>query len=161
MDDIKGLINRLWNDRAALYDPLRHGIPSDLGNTIKEAAEALENLDAQLDVIVTEDIEAQQELTGYRALGTLEHLQGIVEAPMPLTLDELRNMDGEPVWIKSLTGESGRWGLVSPFRQATTGKLYVYTYDTRHGERRYSDQEYGMVWIAYRRKPKEEQYAND
>lgn len=80
MDDIKGLINRLWNDRAALYDPLRHGIPSDLGNTIKEAAEALENLDAQLDVIVGEDIEAQQELAGYRALGTLEHLQRIVEA---------------------------------------------------------------------------------
>lgn len=78
-----------------------------------------------------------------------------------LTLDELRKMDGEPVWIKSLTGESGRWGLVSPFRQATTGKLYVYTYDTRHGEQRYSDQEYGMVWIAYRRKLEEEHHNGE
>lgn len=78
-----------------------------------------------------------------------------------LTLDELRKMDGEPVWIKSLTDQTERWGLVSLFRQATTGKLYVYIYDTGHGERNLSSQEYGMTWLAYRCKPKEEQYAND
>jgi len=74
----------LYKDKATL----------EIMDICMEAAEALENLDAQLDVLVKEDIEAQQELAGYRALGTLEHLQGIVEAPMPLTLDELRDMDG-------------------------------------------------------------------
>lgn len=74
----------LYKDKATL----------EIMDICMEAAESLENLDAQLDVIVTEDIEAQQELAGYRALGTLEHLQGIVEAPMPLTLDELQDMDG-------------------------------------------------------------------
>lgn len=87
MDDIKELITRLRaNNRKSGW--------SDIDRLMDEAAEALENLDAQLDVLVKEDIEAQQELAGYRALGTLEHLQGIVEAPMPLTLDELRDMDG-------------------------------------------------------------------
>lgn len=73
MDDIKELITRLRaNNRKSGW--------SDIDRLMDEAAEALENLDAQLDVIVAEDIEAQQELAGYRALGTLEHLQRIVEA---------------------------------------------------------------------------------
>ena len=84
-----------------------------------------------------------------------------LEPNNPMTLDELRKMDGEPVWIKSLTDQTERWGLVSLFRQATTGKLYVYIYDTGHGERNLSSQEYGMTWLAYRCKPEEEQYAND
>jgi hypothetical protein len=55
----------LYKDKATL----------EIMDICMEAAEALENLDAQLDVLVKEDIEAQQELAGYRALGTLEHLQ--------------------------------------------------------------------------------------
>ena len=57
----------LYKDKATL----------EIMDICMEAAEALENLDTQLDVLVKEDIEAQQELAGYRALGTLEHLQGI------------------------------------------------------------------------------------
>ena len=91
MDDIKDLITRLRTD-AENQERVLH--VCDSTRNALDAAEALENLDAQLDVLVKEDIEAQQELAGYRALGTLEHLQGIVEAPMPLTLDELRDMDG-------------------------------------------------------------------
>ena len=78
-----------------------------------------------------------------------------------LTLDELRKMDGEPVWIKSLTDQTERWGLVALFRQATSGKLYVYIYDTGHGERNLSSQEYGMTWLAYRRKPEEEHHNGE
>lgn len=33
------------------------------------------------------------------------------ENPKPLTLDELRQMDGEPVWLMV---ESGMWGIVHP-----------------------------------------------
>lgn len=77
MDDIKDLINRLRTD-AENQERVLH--VCDSTRNALDAAEALENLDAQLDVLVKEDIEAQQELAGYRALGTLEHLQGIANA---------------------------------------------------------------------------------
>lgn len=72
MDDIKDLINRLRTD-AENQERVLH--VCDSTRNALDAAEALENLDAQLDVLIKEDIEAQQELAGYRALGTLEHLQ--------------------------------------------------------------------------------------
>ena len=71
------LIRRLRED-AENQERVLHVCDSTI-NAL-EAAEALEEMDAQLDVLIKEDIEAQQELAGYRALGTLEHLQGIVEA---------------------------------------------------------------------------------
>lgn len=73
MDDIKELITRLRaNNRKSGW--------SDVDRLMGEAANVLEDMDTQLDVLVKEDIEAQQELAGYRALGTLEHLQGIADA---------------------------------------------------------------------------------
>lgn len=53
---------------------------SDIDKMMDEAAEALENLDAQLDVCIQGDAEVQAEIAGYRALGTLEHLRELVEA---------------------------------------------------------------------------------
>lgn len=153
MDDIKELITRLRaNNRKSGW--------SDIDRLMDEAAEALENLDAQLDVLVKEDIEAQQELAGYRALGTLEHLQGIVEAPMPLTLDELQDMDGDPVWTitNGLEG-SGRWELV--WFSGLDGEEFVTMVNAVEGMYRCPVETYGRTWLAYRRKPKEEQYAND
>ena len=58
----------LYKDKATL----------EIMDICMEAADALENLDAQMDVLVKEDIEAQQELAGYRDLGTLEHLRELV-----------------------------------------------------------------------------------
>lgn len=48
--------------------------PLCIGDDLTAAADAIEDMDAQMDVLVKEDIEAQQELFGYRALGTLDHL---------------------------------------------------------------------------------------
>ena len=31
----------------------------------------------------------------------------------PLTIEELRGMDGEPVWITHKDGSGGRWGIVN------------------------------------------------
>lgn len=70
MDDIKDLITRLRaNNRKSEW--------SDIDRLMGEAANVLEDMDTQLDVLVKEDIEAQQELAGYRALGTLEHLRAL------------------------------------------------------------------------------------
>lgn len=94
MDDIKDLITRLRaNNRKSGW--------SDVDRLMGEAANVLEDMDTQLDVLVKEDIEAQQELAGYRALGTLEHLQGIVEAERDGRLVVMPCKVGDTVYILS------------------------------------------------------------
>ena len=68
----------------------------------------------------------------------------------PLTLDELRQMGGEPVWVQTPgIPKYGRWVIVAGV-------------DTEDGQRTlycqgdYTCRNYGRDWIAYRR-PKEEQ----
>ena len=60
----------------------------------------------------------------------------------PLTLEELREMDGEPVWVQSMV--SG-WTLVDVERGCCTNG---------RGETA-SFERYGELWLAYRRKPEE------
>ena len=70
------------------------------------------------------------------------------ERNTPLTLDELLQMDGEPVWVEFQDGSGGCWGLVhiTMFNHVvlanglycTVGKPY-----------------YGKTWLAYRKKPEE------
>ena len=73
-----------------------------------------------------------------------------------LTLDELRNMDGEPVWVSVSnnwreSGVSEGWCIVR--FHSEDDRVRVYVYDTRHGARFFAQQDYGESWIAYRRKP--------
>lgn len=70
----------------------------------------------------------------------------------PLTLEELRKMDGEPVWIKWIkTVDDDRiyececeWAIVSKKFERVAGNSTYFCFD-----------KYGDVWIAYRRKPEE------
>lgn len=67
------------------------------------------------------------------------------EDPKPLTLEELRQMDGEPIWLDGF-----EWRIsygVSTF----TGSLCL---ETGLGCRIPLDG-YGETWFAYRHKPKE------
>ena len=66
------------------------------------------------------------------------------ERNAPLTLDELRQMDGEPVWI--VAGDVSWWDIVS-------FSVQDWLYLARGEELRYSM--YGE-WLAYRHKPEEE-----
>lgn len=68
----------------------------------------------------------------------------------PLTLEELRQMDGEPVWIKLFDPDEEFWVLRNDW------------VDTRNPEpmilfhmRWYSHADYGRTWLAYRSKPME------
>ena len=68
----------------------------------------------------------------------------------PLTLDERRRMDGEPVWIKLFDKDEEFWVL-----------RYEWV-DTRNPDpmillhmRWYSHADYGKTWLAYRQKPEE------
>lgn len=73
------------------------------------------------------------------------------ENPKPLTLDELREMDGEPVWIRAK-----HYGIYADI---------VNIMGKEDGERRvhfsinYRLQENGCgkTWLAYRNKPKEDE----
>lgn len=63
------------------------------------------------------------------------------ENPAPLTIEELRQMDGQPVWIDDWWEDSHGW------------ELSMDAADYFDGERR-TEKEYGSIWIAYRHKPK-------
>ena len=64
----------------------------------------------------------------------------------PLTLDELRKMDGEPVWVQSPgVPEYGRWAIVEG---AGENCLFLRDDFTCH--------DYGKTWLAYRQKPEED-----
>lgn len=74
----------------------------------------------------------------------------------PLTLDELREMDGMPVWI-TIPGENcGEWAIM---RKIELGDICILC--PVGVKRRYGDDasgvmgDYGKNWIAYRRKPEE------
>ena len=72
----------------------------------------------------------------------------------PLTLDELREMGGEPVWCVGRSGE-GRWGIVH-FYDDDGFECYMTEYGRIDGWCYGSDGEYG--WLAYRRKPEEDDH---
>ena len=65
----------------------------------------------------------------------------------PLILDELREIDGEPVWIQSLGDGFGEWIL---FQKIDLGETY--TFAAVGATRDYSTG-FGKTWLAYRRKP--------
>lgn len=71
------------------------------------------------------------------------------ENPEPLTLDELREMDGEPVWVEDLVNpEKSCYRLCYWDR----GKYFVLISKELYG---YLLEDYGEIWLAYRRKPEE------
>lgn len=82
-------------------------------------------------------------------------------SPQPdvaLTLAELREIDGEPVWVDVSaswreSGILGGWCLVR--FHVTDDQVRVYLYSTRSGASFFPQQDYGISWWAYRRKPKE------
>ena len=72
----------------------------------------------------------------------------------PLTCEELREMDGEPVWVKCLkpsqyTDPPERWRILE---KSITGHFGVWNGDCALIERNY-----GTDWLAYRRPPEGEE----
>lgn len=65
----------------------------------------------------------------------------------PLTLEELRGMDGEPVWVQSPGApEYGRWVIV-------VGVNTQNGHRTLYCQGDYTCRDYGKTWFAYRRSP--------
>ena len=72
----------------------------------------------------------------------------------PLTLEQLREMDGEPVWIKRLKGLSvcdTGWAVVD----VCPNQIRVWWFGSEV-EDEPSEKDYGETWLAYRRPPEGE-----
>lgn len=66
----------------------------------------------------------------------------------PLTLEQLKEMEGKPVWTQFIDGSGGCWGLIATSELG----LHAITGDCSSQWESW----YGITWIAYERKPKEE-----
>lgn len=94
--------------------------------------------------------DTMMDLAGYAVLSVAElerseEKEGSTHPNGPLTLEELRQMDGEPVWVECLTNpKCSCWG----YHDEDGFNSYCAYFD---------DDEYGKVWLAYRRKPEEAQ----
>ena len=83
------------------------------------------------------------------ALRQQEHFRDLTKKMEPLTLDELRKMDGEPVWVQSPgVPEYGRWAIVEG-----VGENCLFLHDD------FTCHDYGKTWLAYRQKPEEDDHA--
>ena len=82
------------------------------------------------------------------ALRQQEHFREVTKKVEPLTLDELRKMDGEPVWVQSPgVLEYGRWAIVEG-----VGENCLFLRDD------FTCHDYGKTWLAYRQKPEEDDH---
>ena len=73
------------------------------------------------------------------------------ERNTPLTLDELRQMDGEPVWVQSPgVPEYGRWAIVEG-----VGENCLFLRDD------FTCHDYGKTWLAYRQKQEEDKHESN
>ena len=112
--------------------------------TIETLLHALDMAKRERDVVTKRMIELEQE--------TVTNRNGLNE---PLTLDELRQMDGEPVFLVDLVHKS------DPKEPDLWGGWIVFTENNQNGfipsgGGFFSIDGYGKTWLAYRQKPEED-----
>lgn len=94
--------------------------------------------------------------TIFFCIATLDDMPTITPPPNDtLTLEELREMDGEPVWVTPAK-EGGkilkRWMLLECFSEDIDLFLFRPSCGIAQG---YTGAGYGKIWLAYRRKLEE------
>ena len=87
------------------------------------------------------------------ALRQQEHFREVTKKVEPLTLDELRQMDGEPVWIKLFDPDEEFWVLRNEWVDTQNPEPMILFH-----MRWYSHVDYGKTWLAYRQKPEEDDH---
>ena len=104
-----------------------------------------------LDYYDIDDIpqELTAELAGIAlaALRQQDHFREVTKKAEPLNLDELRRMEGQPVYIVENTEY---WAIVNSFDQAG---VYLLSYGNPDDYGYFGL--YGKTWLAYRQKPEE------
>ena len=96
-----------------------------------------------------------------QAMWEITHAPTLPQPNEPLTLEELQEMDGHPVWVKQLKGLSvcdTDWAVVE-FRlepDVKHDKIRVW-WPGSEDEDTPSEDDYGKTWLAYRRPPEGEE----
>ena len=118
-----------------------------IANLTKAAAIAIETLlhaldmaKRERDVVTKRMIELDQE--------NVTNRNGLNE---PLTMDDLRKMDGEPAWFVSLRDGFASWGIVRVVEMSKVWFVAVAGAERAFGEL----DGYGKTWLAYRQKPED------
>lgn len=76
------------------------------------------------------------------------------EEPRPLTLEELQEMIGEPVYV--ISPRRSRWYIVHSFHSPdVVGGCFILT-GVSSAKEHFPFSECGSIWKAYRHKPKED-----
>ena len=81
------------------------------------------------------------------AISALRKQEAVTDRNEPLTLDELRQMDGEPVWCVEITGRE-EWlfrrdgGFADMYGEFTSDDFMLWD-------------NYGKLWWCYRQKPED------
>ena len=89
----------------------------------------------------------------HMAISALRQQEPVTNRNEPLTLDELRKMDGEPVWVVCLTPEIYD---EPPIRWRILEKSIIGTFGVwGNKDSCLTERDYGKTWIAYRQKPEE------
>lgn len=88
-----------------------------------------------------------------RALHSIAYAPTLTQPNEPLTLEQLREMDGEPVWVKCL--EPNKYDN-PPVRWRILEKSIIGTFGVWGGESGLIERNYGTDWLAYRRPPEGE-----
>ena len=96
-----------------------------------------------------------------QVLYDIQHVPTLTQPNEPLTLEELREMDGHPVWVKQLKGLSvcdTDWAVVQ-FQLDPGVKHYeiLVFWPGSEYEDTPSEDDYGKTWLAYRRPPEGEE----
>ena len=115
----------------------------ELVQVAKKAADAWRNTDAYHQAAQIIDM-------------LVEELEGdtLTQPNEPLTLEELREMDGDPVWGKSLiTEKPGEWFILRVVEMSKT--WFIACAGAAQG---FGDKDtYGKTWISYRLPPEGEE----
>ena len=103
------------------------------------------------EVMVLDDPEmAEAHRVAISALRQQDHFREVTKKVEPLTLDELRKMDGEPVYSVEITGRE-EWlfrrdgGFADMYGEFTSDDFMVWD-------------NYGKLWWCYRQKPEEDDH---
>ena len=125
--------------------------------TRDEAIKVLENPDVSIGVAarIGQDPEYWRKLRpaldmAISALRQQDHFREVTKKVAPLTLDELRKLDGEPVYCVEITGRE-EWlfrrdgGFADMYGEFTSDDFMVWD-------------NYGKLWWCYRRKPEEDDH---
>lgn len=95
----------------------------------------------------------------WHVLDVIEHMPTLTPPNEPLTLEELREMDEEPVYVvpKDKPAHCGGWCGVTVWKC----DRYSYVSLLRDADSGWGFEKYGKTWIAYRRPPEGEEEEND